>query len=210
MITTFSIRTRNVSRITQYAIHSTLHVLVAPKSAKGGSCFLVSPPPAHAPEKEAKKKRPASIHAGGIAQFIGNPGVVRGVDIDIPSEKQIRHGHRHQRALHHAASKSSPTGIRLHGSRDMVKRPTDGRSHQQNGYHSHRNASPPRRREDFDFCIAHDSCRAKAWFPAIGPRQQNISISSSSFIIAILIVILIPSPFSHPSPPPRLSLLCRQ
>src|SRR5579859_8036247 len=64
-----------------------------------------------APENHTKKQRSASIDAGGIANFVGNPGIILGVNRDIPAGEQVWQRHRHQRALHHSADETRRMGI---------------------------------------------------------------------------------------------------
>src|SRR5881397_3699738 len=48
----------------------------------------VPPPPAHAPKKQTKEQRSAAVDAGGVAQLVGQAGVVLGIDGNVLADQE--------------------------------------------------------------------------------------------------------------------------
>ena len=82
---------------------SGVFVLFYPASRVGARLI---PPPVESPEKEAEDYCAATIYAAGITQFVTQPGVVLGVDCHVAPEEQIRHRHRHERAMQNTTAKA--------------------------------------------------------------------------------------------------------
>src|SRR5215467_25689 len=72
--------------------------------------FPILFPLAHAPEEEPEENRAASVYSRRVTQLIGQSRIIRRVDAHVLSHQQIRHGHRHQRALNDPSSKTRRPG----------------------------------------------------------------------------------------------------
>src|SRR5881275_2515951 len=77
------------------------------------------------PKHETEKERSAEIHTGGIAKLVSNSRVVHRINRDVMTDEQVRHGHRHERPLKHAAAKSRRLLVFFQSSFDAIQQPAD-------------------------------------------------------------------------------------
>ena len=92
------------------------HSSIIPSLALG-----LAAPAGEAPEEEAEKEGAATVDAKSIPQFVGQTGVVLGVNADIVAGEQVGQGHRHHGSLDQTAGKTSRLRVAFEPAGDAMK-----------------------------------------------------------------------------------------
>ena len=100
---------------------------VALRSLRSAFHSLLRPTqPSNAPEEKAEEDQSATVHPERVADLVGAPGILRGVDSDIMAENKIGQRDGHERTLHHPTQKPRRPGTLLEVCLGAVERPANG------------------------------------------------------------------------------------